>query len=135
MLFRSGGPTLMFALLQGLGALAAIAGAYWWGIGHLPEPQARAFAFSTLVIANLALILSNRSKNGSLLASLRRPNKALWIVAAATVSMLSLVIEVPVLFQLFRFDTPPPLVLLTVAGLGVLSALWFDLVRRWRTHA
>ena len=124
-----GGATLMFALLQGLGALAAVAGAYWWGLSHLPEPQARAFAFCTLVIANLALILSNRSKNGSLFATLRRPNKTLWLVAASTCVLLVMVIEVPVLFQLFRFDTPPPMALLAVAGIGLLSALWFELVR------
>ncbi len=128
-----GGPTLVFALLQGLGALAAVTGAYWWAIDQLSEPQARAFAFCTIVIANLALILSNRSKHGSLLASMRRPNKTLWLVAAGTVALLAVVIEVPVLFTLFRFDTPPPLALLAVAGLGVLSALWFDLVR-W-SHA
>ncbi len=130
-----GGATLMFAMLQGLGALAAVAAAYWWGLGHLPEPQARAFAFCTLVIANLALILSNRSKNGSLLVSLRRPNKTLWLVAASTVVMLAVVIEVPVLLQLFRFDTPPPLALLAVAGIGVLSALWFEVVRWTRARA
>ena len=124
-----GGATLMFALLQGLGALAAVAGAYWWGLSHLPESQARAFAFCTLVIANLALILSNRSKNGSLFATLRRPNKTLWLVAASTVVLLVVVIEVPVLFELFRFDTPPPMALLAVAGIGLLSALWFELVR------
>ena len=129
-----GGQTLLFALLQGLGALAAVAGAYWWGIGHLPEPQARAFAFCTLVIANLVLILSNRSQHGSLLASLRRPNKTLWLVTAITLALLAVVIEVPVLFQLFRFDTPPPLVLLSVAGLAVLSALWFELLRYARTQ-
>ncbi len=124
-----GGATLMFALLQGLGALAAVAGAYWWGLGHLPEPQARAFGFCTLVIANLALILSNRSKNGSLFSSLRRPNKTLWLVAASTVLLLAVVIEVPVLFELFQFDTPPPMALVAVAVIGALSALWFELVR------
>ena len=129
-----GGATLMFALLQGLGALAAVAGAYWWGLSHLPEPQARAFAFCTLVIANLALILSNRSKNGSLFATLRRPNKTLWLVAASTFVLLVVVIEVPVLFELFRFDTPPPMALLAVAGIGLLSALWFDLVRWARAN-
>lgn len=127
-----GGPTLMFALLQGLGALVAVTGAYWWGLSHLPGPQARAFAFCTLVIANLALILSNRSKHGSLLASLRGPNKTPWIDAAATVALLALVIEVPVLFKLFRFDSPPPMVLNSVIGLAVMSALWFEQVQRWR---
>ena len=130
-----GGATLMFALLQGLGALVAVALAYGWGIGHLPEPQARAFAFCTLVIANLALILSNRSKNGSLLASLRRPNKALWIVSASSVLLLALVIEVPILSKLFAFDTPPPLVLLAVGGFGVLCAIWFEVVRWSRSRA
>ena len=128
------GRTLLFALLQGLGALAAVAGAYWWGITHLPEPQARAFAFCTLVLSNLVLILSNRSQHASLLAALRRPNKTLWLVSAVTVALLTVVIEVPILHKLFRFDTPPPLVLLSVAGLAVLSALWFELVRRVRVR-
>jgi Ca2+-transporting ATPase len=129
--------TLTYALLQGLGALAAVAGAYWWGITHMSEPQARAFAFSTLVIANLALILSNRSKHGSLIASLRRPNRTLWIVAACTLALLALVVEVPALSSLLRFDTPTPTALLAVLGLGVASALWFEVVRwtRVRSHA
>jgi len=129
--------TLTYALLQGLGALAAVAGAYWWGITHMSETQARAFAFSTLVVANLALILSNRSKHGSLIASLRRPNQTLWIVAACTLALLALVVEVPALSSLLRFDTPTPTALLAVLGLGVVSALWFEVVRltRARLHA
>lgn len=129
--------TLTYALLQGLGALAAVAGAYWWGITHMSETQARAFAFSTLVIANLALILSNRSKHGSLIASLRRPNRTLWIVAACTLALLALVVEVPAISSLLRFDTPTPTALLAVLGLGVISALWFEVVRltRVRSHA
>jgi len=129
--------TLTYALLQGLGALAAVAGAYWWGITHMSEPQARAFAFSSLVVANLALILSNRSKHGSLIASLRRPNRTLWIVAACTLALLALVVEVPALSSLLRFDTPTPTALLAVLGLGVVSALWFEVVRltRVRSHA
>ena len=50
-------------------------------------------------------------------------------MAANTVALLAVVIEVPVLFRLFRFDTPPPLALLAVVGLGVIGALWFELVR------
>jgi Ca2+-transporting ATPase len=128
-----GGSTLLFALLQGLGAMAVVAGAYCWGLIHLPESQARAFAFCTLVVANIALIISNRSAQDSLLASLRRPNRTLWLIAAGTVMLLALVIEVPTLAQLFRFDAPPAPVLLSVLGLGATSAIWFDLVRRWRT--
>ena len=67
--------------------------------------------------------------------SLRRPNKTLWLVAVGTVALLAVVIEVPVLFKLFRFDTPAPLELPAVVGLGVLSALWFELVRWSRARA
>jgi Ca2+-transporting ATPase len=124
-----GGTTLMFAALQGLGALAAVMAAYGWGLRNLDEPQARAFAFCTLVMANLALILSNRSKNGSLISSLRRPNRTLWIVAAVTILLLALVVEVPALSRLLRFETPPPAVLVAAAGLAVTCAVWFELVR------
>ncbi|MEQ1593731.1 MAG: cation-translocating P-type ATPase [Casimicrobium sp.] len=129
------GPTLMFALIQGLGALVAVAGAYWWGITHMTELQARAFAFSTLVVANLALILSNRTKHGSLVASLRRPNRTLWMVAAGTIALLALAIEVPALSALLRFDTPTPMALLAVVGLGVACAVWFEVVRWARKPA
>ena len=43
--------TLVNALLQGLGVLVVVAGAYAWATHRVPEPEARAFAFATLVIA------------------------------------------------------------------------------------
>ena len=55
------GRTLLLALLQGLGVLAVVLGAQLWGAGHLGEDQARALAFTTLVLGNLALIFSNRA--------------------------------------------------------------------------
>ncbi len=61
-----GGATLRLALLQGLGVLAVVMGAFAWAHLRLPEPEARAFAFATLVVGNLALILSNRSRARSL---------------------------------------------------------------------
>ena len=75
-----GGTTLWLALLQGLGALGLVMAAFAWASHRLPEPQARALAFTTLVLANLALILSNRSATRPLWASLRTPNHTLWAV-------------------------------------------------------
>ncbi len=126
-----GGATLAFAFLQGLGALAIVVGAYGWGQHNLTEHEARAFAFCTLVVANLALILSNRSRSGSLMTSIRRPNRTLWLVSAGTVVLLSLVIYVPTLAGLFRFAPLPLSILLAVFGLAAISALWFELVRRF----
>lgn len=130
-----GAASLSFSLLQGLGALAVVVVAYGWGLQNMLEPQARAFAFCTLVVANLALILSNRSRNGSMLASMQRPNRTLWMVGAGTIALLAVVVYVPVLAGLFRFAPPPIHVLAAVAGLGIISARWFELVRWSKTHS
>jgi len=130
-----GAASLSFSLLQGLGALAVVIVGYGWALQNMLEPPARAFAFCTLVVANLALILSNRSRNGSLLASMQRPNRTLWVVSAGTIALLGVVIYVPVLAELFRFAPPPINVLATVAGLGLVSAIWFEMVRWARTRA
>lgn len=124
-----GGLTLGLALLQGLGALALVLVATVWGAGQLTEGAARAFAFATLVCTNLALIFSNRSRAGSLWASLWVPNRTLWIVVAAAVSLLLLALYVPWLARLFVFEALPAPYLAAAAGLGLLSMAWFELVK------
>jgi len=129
-----GGATLWLALLQGIGVLGVVMGAYVWADGRLSETEARAFAFTTLVIANLALIFSNRSRTRSLLASLRAPNPILWIVTAVTLGFLALSLYLPSLSGVFRF-APLPLAELAVAfGLGLASVAWFQVLKLTR-HA
>ena len=124
-----GGMTLLLALFQGLGALAVVMGATVWGTDQLTEGAARAFAFATLVCTNLALILSNRSRAGSLWASLRVHNRTLWIVAGAALALLALALYLPWLAGLFVFE-PLPLPYLSAAlGLGLASMLWFEAVK------
>ncbi|NDP38349.1 MAG: cation-translocating P-type ATPase [Rhodoferax sp.] len=124
-----GGMTLLLALLQGLGALAFVMGATVWGASQLTEGAARAFAFATLVCTNLALIFSNRSRVGSLWASLWVPNRTLWIVTSAALALMALALYLPWLARLFVFE-PLPLPYLTAAlGLGLTSMLWFEAVK------
>ncbi len=124
-----GGMTLVFALLQGLGVLAVVLGGYAWGATWLTETAARAFAFTTLVSANLALIFSNRSRTGSLLGSLRVPNRTLWIVTGVTLGSLGLVLYLPWPARLFFFAPLSVPDLLTAASLGLLSVFWFEAVK------
>jgi Ca2+-transporting ATPase len=130
-----GGATLWFALLQGVGVLGVVLGAYAWADGRLAEPEARAFAFTTLVIANLALIFSNRSRTRSLLASLRVPNPILWIVTGLTLGLLALSLYLPVLANLFRFAPLPPTELAVAVGLGLVSVAWFQVLKLARYAA
>jgi len=124
-----GGMTLGLALLQGLGALALVLVATVWGAGQLTEGAARAFAFATLVCTNLALIFSNRSRASSLWASLWVPNRTLWLVVAAALGLMLLALYLPWLARLFVFETLPVVYLAAAAGLGLVSVLWFELVK------
>jgi len=127
-----GGMTLGLAFLQGLGALAVVLAASTLGAKQLTEGGTRALAFAVLVFTNLALIFSNRSRAGTFWASLRVPNRTLWLVVAATLGLLGLVLYVPWLGRLFLFDTLPPVWLATATGLGLASVLWFELLKTLR---
>jgi P-type Ca2+ transporter type 2C len=124
-----GGYALVSALLQGLGVLAVVLLAYAWAAGHLSENAARAFAFTTLIMGNLALIFSNRS-SGSLWASLRIPNRTLWVVTSLTCGALLAVLYVPSLAQLFYFDPLALADLVAAMALGSASVLWFEWVKQ-----
>ena len=121
-----GGMTLWLALLQGLGALALVLAATVWGASQLTEGAARAFAFAVLVCTNLALIFSNRSRAGSLWASLWVPNRSLWLVVLAALGLLLLALYVPWLARLFVFELLPVSYLAAAVGLGLVSVWWFE---------
>jgi Ca2+-transporting ATPase len=125
-----GGTTLGLALLQGLGALAVVLLATTWGASQLSEGATRALAFAVLVFTNLALIFSNRSRAGAFWARLRVPNRTLWLVVAAALSLLGLVLYVPWLAGLFLFEPLALTWLAAAAGLGLASVLWFELLKR-----
>ena len=129
------GATLVWSLLQGLVVLLAVMGAYAWASGSLAEPAARAFAFTTLVMGNLALIFSNRSSSASLWASLRVPNRALWMVAGVTTALLALTLYQPWVSRLFLFAPLPIVDVLRAAAIGLSSVVWFEAIKFARRRA
>ncbi|HEY0489720.1 MAG TPA: cation-translocating P-type ATPase [Telluria sp.] len=124
-----GGRTLLYALSIGMGSLLTVLAAYGVALRYLPEDQARAFGFSTLVAANIAQIFANRSHARSLLQGLRTPNRVIWIVAGAALSMLVLVVYQPLLAGLFRFHPLGAAELGASIAIGAMSVVWFELVK------
>ncbi len=127
------------SLLQGVVVLALIAGLFAGALHRgLPEPEARALAFTALVLADFSLVLARRSLGASLGAALGRPNAALRWVALATAAVLAAALYVPQARALFRFGPHPPgaadLALAFGAGALVLALLegWKAAFRRWR---
>jgi Ca2+-transporting ATPase len=121
-------------LAMGLGPLLAVALAYGWALGALAPAQARAFGFTTLVFANLSLILVNRAAGASLLGSLRQPNRILWLVVAAALGLLALALYVPWLAAVFQFAVLAPALVAGAGVIGLAGALLPALLLRRHGH-
>lgn len=124
--------TLRLALLQGISVLvvlvAVFAIAYYNGNG---EFDARALAFTTLIISNLAMILTNRSWSRTILETLQEPNRALWWVMGGGIVFLGLVLYVPLLRHLFSFSFLHTDDLLISLFSGLVSVCWFEALKLW----
>ncbi len=127
-----GGAALWLALLQGLGVLAVVLAAFAWAALRMPETAARAFAFATLVVANLALIFSNRCGMQSLWQSMRSPNRTLWVVVGLALTLLLAALYVPWAVGVLRFAPLPAHELAAACALGLVSVLWFEGVKWMR---
>jgi len=122
-----GRKTVRLAVLQGMGilaiALVIFVIALYRGQGDL---EARALTFTTLILANLGLILSERSSSRLTLKVLKSPNPALWWVMGGGLIFLALVLYVPFLRHLFSFSFLHPIDLAICIIGGAISLLWFE---------
>jgi Ca2+-transporting ATPase len=127
--------TLVISLLQGLGVFAAVALVYSHALldGH-GEAAARTVAFMTIIIGNLALILSNRSGTRSLIATVTAPNPALWWVIGGALTALCGVLAEPTLRNLFRLAAPSLGDVVMSAAAAMASVLWFEIYKLLRSR-
>jgi len=121
---------LVLSVLQGAGVLAVVLAVFIVMLGRGgPEGPGRAVAFAALIAGNLGLILTNRSWSRTILGSLRASNPALWLVVGGASGTLALVLAVPVLRELFRFERVGPADALLGVAAGAASILWFELFK------
>lgn len=115
---------------QGIGILAMVFAVYFFGLkmGY-SEQEDRALAFTTLIAANIAVILSNRSWTRSIFQILRTSNKTVkWVVGGAA-SFLILILNVPFLLNLFQFEKISLTEALVCVALGFTSIVWFEIYK------
>jgi Ca2+-transporting ATPase len=123
------------SLLQGLGACLASAAVLATTVrSGLPDADIRTLTFATLIMTNLALIAANRSLTEPVWKIARGRNPAFWWIGAGAVLLLSVIVCVPALRELFRFG---PLHLDDIAGVAtatVCALAWMELMKRaWKT--
>ncbi|MCX6245893.1 MAG: cation-translocating P-type ATPase [Bacteroidetes bacterium] len=121
---------IFISCLQGAGILAFVMGIYLYSYhtGH-SEGQIRAMAFTTLIVANIAVILSNRSWTRSILEVLVVRNKAaMWVIGGAVIFMF-LIMNIPFLLKLFLFEQIGTKDTLVCIAAGLLTVVWFELYK------
>jgi len=95
---------ILSGLIQGLGILAVVATIYAVMLMRgYDQSVARMLTFVCMVIGNLGLIFSNRSRKYSIIKTLRIPNRALWWVTVGASVFLVFVLINPFLRNLFKF--------------------------------
>jgi P-type Ca2+ transporter type 2C len=96
---------LKHGLLQGALLLVVVLAIFGFTLYRgMGANEARALTFTTLVLASIGLIFTNRSWSKPAIATLQSPNPALWWVSSGALAILALVIFLPVLNKLFSFS-------------------------------
>jgi P-type Ca2+ transporter type 2C len=116
------------SLWLGATMLAAVAATYGWALATgMPAGEARALGFAAIVFGNLALIFVNRSRDRSVLETLRRPNRALWGITLGTLAALGVTLYVPAVAAIFRFAPPRPSAIGVALLAGLSGVAWYEL--------
>jgi Ca2+-transporting ATPase len=115
---------------QGIGILAIVFAVYLFGLNlAYSEHETRALAFTTLIAANIAVILSNRSWTRNIFQILRTSNKTVKYVVGGATFFLILVLNVPFLLDLFQFEKISLTESLVCVAAGFSSIVWFELYK------
>lgn len=102
-----GANKILTSVFQGCLLLLMVIGVYWLSIweGHT-EGEVRAIAFSTLIIGNVFLILTNLSQSRSVWYVLTEKNPSLKFILGGAVFMLLTILHIPGLLEIFSFEFP-----------------------------
>jgi Ca2+-transporting ATPase len=124
---------IAWALLQGLIALAILAGVFVSAARMgMPEPDLRALVFTSLVLVNMGLILINRSYESSLVRAILQPNRALWVLLGGVSALLSAAVFWPPAQALFHFGQLHWDDLAACAAVGAVSLVLLEALKsKW----
>lgn len=133
-----GSRKIVFSCLQGIGILGVTMVVYLLALNQgYDAKEVRAMAFLTLIVSNIAVILTNRSWTENIFKIILTPNKAvLWVVGGA-VFFLVLILKIPFFLNLFQFNTPTFINLTICIAAGISTIIWFEIYKalRFRKNA
>jgi len=91
-------------------------------------------AFTTLIVSNIAVILTNRSWTDNIFRIIATPNKAvLWVVGGA-IFFLLLILNVPFFLSLFQFQKLTFFNILICSVAGLTTIVWFEIYKLFKVR-
>jgi Ca2+-transporting ATPase len=125
-----GAKKIIFSCLQGVGILLVTLAVYLGGLYYSFEPnQVRTMAFITLIISNIAVILTNRSWTDNIFKIIATPNKAVFWVVGGAAFFLTLILNVPFFLELFQFEKLTLILILICIAAGISTIIWFEIYK------
>lgn len=129
------GKKIFLSCMQGLNIIVMVLIVYFFGLYFsYDENIIRAMSFSTLIVANIAVIFSNRSWTKNIFQIIKTKNKAaVWIVGGAMFFLL-LILNNDFFIKLFKFDHISILKFICCFFAGIASIIWFELYKNSKVN-
>lgn len=125
--------SVLISLIQGIGVLLVTFLVFLYAVKTgRSEEEARSFAFVSLVLSNIVLIIVNLSWHNNIYKILLAGNKILFIVIGGAISCLLVVLYAPFFSKLFHMA---PISLKEFALIGIASLaslLWFEAIKLFK---
>ena len=126
---------LSVSIVQGLAITLGTLSSYQIAVAMgFDEELTRAMVFTTLVTANIVLTLVNRSFYHSVWVSARYNNWMLRAILISTIALLAVILYVDPVSRFFHVRHLSAMQFGLSALVGVLSVIWFELVKLWHRH-
>jgi Ca2+-transporting ATPase len=121
---------LIASIIQGLVITVGTLGVYQYGVYvGLNEASTRTLVFTNLIVANIFLMLVNRSFYYSVLTTLRYKNNLVLLMIVITVALTSALLFIQPLSAFFDFKLITLGQIAVSAGVGIIATVWFEVVK------
>lgn len=128
-----GAKKIVFSCLQGIGILIVTLAVYFVGLklGYQAK-EVRTMTFVTLIVSNIAVIVTNRSWSDNLFKIIATPNTALLWVAGGAIFFLALILNIPFFIELFQFQKISLVNIGLCSLAGLTTIFWFEVYKLFK---
>tara|TARA_R110000851_G_scaffold333532_1_gene515064 strand:- start:24162 stop:26690 length:2529 start_codon:yes stop_codon:yes gene_type:complete len=124
---------LFTSIIQGLAITVGVLAVYQIAVQNAAnEAVTRTMVFTALISANIALTFVNRSFIYSIFTTFKYKNNLVPLIIGITVAITLSLLFVPPFTKFFEFERLQLNQIILSVCIGVLSALWYEIVKLWK---